>query len=66
MFHVIIRGGLSLAAIASGLANDHLGFMRLPLVGRIAPARLVLGCSGLVVFLSSGFVQRRAVRNTTQ
>jgi len=66
VFHVLIRGGLAAAAIGSGVAADLLGVVRWPLVGRVAPERVVLACSGVVVFLSSGFVQRRAVRNASR
>jgi predicted MFS family arabinose efflux permease len=52
-FHVIIRGGLAIAAIAAGAAGDLLSDVTWPVVGRLAPARVVLLCSGLVVFVVS-------------
>lgn len=50
-FHVVIRGGLSGAAIAAGIAAD--------LVGTVRP---VLFSSGLVVMASSALVTEREVR----
>lgn len=58
-FHVVIRLGLSLAAIGAGLAGDLLGDVRWPWIGRLEPSRVVLLCSGLVVVLSSTLVRLR-------
>ena len=57
-FHVLIRAGLSLAAVAAGVAVDLAKAVRLPLLGRLGPARLVLLSAGLLVVLSSGLVRR--------
>lgn len=55
-FHVVIRAGLSLAALGAGLAVDLVGAVRWPVVGRLEPARLVLFCSGLVVLAGAAMV----------
>jgi MFS family permease len=52
-FHVVIRVGLSLAAIGAGLAADRLAGVRWPVVGMLPPARVVLMFSGLVVVASA-------------
>ncbi len=56
-FHVVIRAGLSLAALGAGLAVDLVGGVRWPGVGRLEPARLVLFCSGLVVLAGAALVR---------
>jgi predicted MFS family arabinose efflux permease len=58
-FHVVIRLGLGLAAIAAGLAGDLLSDVRWPLVGELEPSRVVLLSSGLLVILSSSLVRLR-------
>lgn len=58
-FHVVIRLALGVAAIGAGVAGDLLGAVHWPLVGTLEPARVVLLCSGVVVFLSAGLVQER-------
>ncbi|MHB8670638.1 MAG: MFS transporter [Acidimicrobiales bacterium] len=57
-FHVVIRSGLALAAIGSGLAADLVRAVRLPLVGRLPPVRLVLVSAGLAVLASASLVRR--------
>jgi hypothetical protein len=52
-FHVVIRVGLSVAAIGAGLAADRLAGVRWPVVGMLPPARVVLMFSGLVVVASA-------------
>lgn len=56
-FHVVIRAGLSVAAVGAGVAVDLLGSVRWPLVGRLEPARVVLLCSGLVVLAGATMVR---------
>jgi predicted MFS family arabinose efflux permease len=58
-FHVVIRVALGIAAVAAGVAGDLLGSVHWPLVGTLEPARVVLLCSGLLVFLSASLVQER-------
>ena len=53
VFHVSIRAGLAVAAIAAGLAADLIGGIRWPLVGHLPPTRMVLLLSGLVVLVSA-------------
>ncbi len=55
-FHVVIRIGLSLAALGAGLAGDLLNDVKWPLVGRLEPSRVVLLCSGLLVIAVSVIV----------
>ena len=65
-FHVVIRIGLSLAAIAAGLAGDLLGDVKWPWVGELEPSRVVLLCSGLLVVLSSALVRLRESPGTAE
>lgn len=62
-FHVVIRVALGLAAVGAGMAGDVLGAVRWPLVGRLEPSRLVLLCSGLLVFFSAGLIHDRRLTN---
>jgi dTMP kinase len=57
VFHVVIRGGLSLAALGAGIAADLVSGVRWPIVGELEPARLVLFCAGALVFASASFVR---------
>ena len=50
-FHVVIRGGLALAALAAGLAADLLDRGSGPVAGHLAPTQLILLASGLLVML---------------
>jgi predicted MFS family arabinose efflux permease len=61
-FHVVIRVALGLAAVGAGIAGDLLGAVHWPLVGRLEPSRMVLMCSGLLVFLSAALVRERIRR----
>jgi dTMP kinase len=61
-FHVLIRIGLSLAAVGAGIAADLLGGVDWPLVGSLDATRVVLLCSGLVVLGCSVAFAR--LRNT--
>jgi predicted MFS family arabinose efflux permease len=54
-FHIVIRAGLSISALAAGAATDLLFTVHLPLVGTLQPARLILICAGALVFLT-GFL----------
>jgi len=58
VFHVVIRGGLSLAAIGAGIASDVIGAVSWPLVGRLEPARIVLLFAGALVFFSAASIRR--------
>jgi dTMP kinase len=60
VFHVVIRAGLSLAALAAGIAADVVEGVRWPIVGDLEPARLVLFCAGLLVLCSASFVREVA------
>lgn len=51
VFHVVIRGGLALAAIGAGVADDLLDQVSWPLVGHLASTQVVLLSSGLLVTL---------------
>jgi dTMP kinase len=54
-FHVVIRLGLGLAAVAAGLVGDLLGHGHV--VGSLEPARVVLLGSGLLVLLACTLVR---------
>jgi predicted MFS family arabinose efflux permease len=58
-FHIVIRSGLALAAVAAGAAGELVNGVRWPGVGRLEPSRLVLLCSGLLVLLSASRVRAR-------
>jgi MFS family permease len=67
-FHVVIRIGLSLAAIGAGLAGDLLESVRWPWIGELEPSRVVLLCSGIIVVMSAALVRLRespGVESTT-
>jgi MFS family permease len=61
-FHVVIRVGLAIAAVASGLAGDLLNDVKWPFVGRLEPSRVVLLSSGLLVILVAITVRVRMDR----
>jgi MFS family permease len=50
-FHVVIRGGLAIAAIGAGVADDLLKEVDWPVVGDLASSQVVLMSSGLLVAL---------------
>jgi hypothetical protein len=52
-FHVVIRAGLAVAALAAGVAADLLDAVEWPLVGRLEGARVVLLGAGLMVAAAS-------------
>jgi dTMP kinase len=58
-FHTTIRFGLALTAIGAGVAAQLVGKVRWPVVGTLEPSRLVLLCSGILVFLSAAHVRAR-------
>lgn len=60
-FHVVLRTGLALSAVAAGAAVDLVSGVGWPVVGALAPARVVLLSAGLCVLLSS-----LAVRNASE
>jgi MFS family permease len=49
VFHVVIRGGLALAAIGAGVADDLLDEAKWPLLGHLASSQVVLLSSGALV-----------------
>ncbi len=59
-FHVVIRGGLALAAIGAGAAADLVGRTHWPLFGDVPSTRVVLFFSGCVVLIS-GLALRSAI-----
>jgi predicted MFS family arabinose efflux permease len=56
-FHIVIRSGLALAAVAAGAAGQFVGNVEWPIVGTLEPSRLVLLCSGVLVVLSASRVR---------
>ena len=59
VFHVTIRVGLGLAAVAAGAAADLLTSVKWPLLGTLPGERVVLLSAGIVVMLGSFAVQER-------
>lgn len=57
VFHVVVRAGLAIAAIGAGVAGDLLREVTWPLVGSVAPARLVLFVSGVVVMVGAALTR---------
>jgi hypothetical protein len=66
VFHIVIRSGLAAAAIGAGAAGELVGKVRWPIVGTLEPSRLVLLCSGILVFLSAARVRLGAVSATRE
>jgi len=58
VFHVVIRGGLALAAVGAGVADDLLDEVTWPLVGHLASTQVVLLSSGLLVVLVAAIAGR--------
>jgi predicted MFS family arabinose efflux permease len=56
-FHIVIRSGLALAAIAAGAAGQLVSNVEWPVVGTLEPSRLVLLCSGVLVLVSASRVR---------
>jgi MFS family permease len=56
-FHVVIRGGLGIAALAAGLAGDLLGRLDWPVLGTLQPARAVLFSAGVIVAATALFIR---------
>jgi hypothetical protein len=61
VFHVVIRCGLAAAAIGAGVAGDAVRHVKLPVFGTLPGVRLVLLCSGVLVFLSAARVSLRSI-----
>jgi dTMP kinase len=59
-FHVVIRGGLALAAMGAGVAGDLVGSAHLPVLGHLEPSRIVLLCAGALTVLGSGLIRAPA------
>jgi len=51
VFHVVIRGGLALAAMGAGIASDLLDGVSWPLLGRLDSSQVVLLSSGVLVIV---------------
>jgi predicted MFS family arabinose efflux permease len=60
-FHVVIRGGLGLAALGAGLAGDLLGRVDWPALGTLQPARAVLFVAGIIVAATALFIRLPSV-----
>lgn len=58
-FHVVLRLGLGIAAVAAGVAGDLLAEVTWPGVGRLESSRVVLLSAGILVFLSAALVRVR-------
>jgi predicted MFS family arabinose efflux permease len=55
-FHVVVRGGLAASALLTGLAADLLGRMPLPVLGTVAPQRMVLLAAGAILLVAAPFI----------
>jgi MFS family permease len=66
VFHIVIRAGLAAAAIGAGVAAELVGSVKWPVVGTLEPTRLVLLCSGLLVFLASSRVRLVDVKRASR
>jgi predicted MFS family arabinose efflux permease len=62
VFHVTIRVGLGLAAVAAGAAADLLTSVQWPLLGTLPGERVVLLSAGIVVVLGSFAVKERQAK----
>jgi MFS family permease len=58
VFHVVIRGGLALAALGAGVAADALDEVHWPLLGHLASSQVVLLSSGMLVAAVALFAGR--------
>jgi predicted MFS family arabinose efflux permease len=56
-FHVVLRIGLAVAAVAAGVAGDLLTDMSIPVLGSLEPAQAVLLAAGILVLFSAGLVR---------
>jgi MFS family permease len=56
-FHVVVRGGLALAAIGAGVADDLLQKVDWPVVGDLESSQVVLMSSGILVALVAAFTR---------
>jgi dTMP kinase len=56
-FHVVIRGGLALAAIGAGVAADLVDSVHLPVLGHLEPSRIVLLGAGALTVLGSSLIR---------
>jgi dTMP kinase len=56
VYHVVLRVGMSVAAIGGGLAAQWAGSVGVPLLGTLQPAALVLFCAGLVMFIGAAWM----------
>ena len=65
-FHVVLRIGLGVSAIAAGVAGDVLAEVTWPVVGRLEASRVVLLSAGILVFLSSALVRVRGSVETAE
>src|SRR2546423_4462838 len=57
VFHIVIRSGLAAAAIGAGAAGELVGKVHWPVLGTLEASRVVLLCSGVLVFLSASRVR---------
>ncbi len=63
-FHVLIRAGLGIGAIAAGLLGQFVGAVTLPALGSLASSQWVLSLSGLVVLATAALIRDREGRAT--
>ncbi len=56
VYHVVLRVGMSVAAIGGGLAAQWVGPVGVPLLGTLQPSALVMFCAGVVMVLGAAFM----------
>lgn len=56
-FHVVIRGGLSIAAVGAGIADDIIGDVDWPLVGAVPSTRVILFSAGVLVMVGAALAR---------
>jgi dTMP kinase len=65
VFHVVIRGGLTVAALGAGIAADLVNSVSWPVLGHLEPARVVLFSAGALVFFSMTLVREGPPRRAS-
>ncbi|MFL6138380.1 MAG: MFS transporter [Frankiaceae bacterium] len=63
-FHIVVRAGLAIAALAAGAVADAIGTVHVPVLGHLAPERLVLCAAGVVVWGSAALIRAGRLQGT--
>lgn len=65
-FHVVLRFGMSVAAVGAGFAAERVPALTWPLVGRIQPVSAVMFAAGIFVLLGAGLIRPVPVMSATE